>query len=484
MSAEKKPTAPVAKAGGTPAACTTEKCPLEDQIVLVELVEVFLEAGKEKTQPPNGRDQFINLDEKVEPATAHPEYGRSIQLKARVEWKAGDKNRSLTGKNVYWYIVPDAANRTGLTGAEKEGFAAAGGSAKNASTTDDKGWTPPVKFFLSLYGGDKFDVFVTEDPAYKGGKKAGSYIVWRKFWYHITEMKDGKGGKFDVSATITSAFEAGYKTAFMKFTEKTPRTEAVYVSYLANSTERATEDRKYFTADDLSPFKCHIMTVDYSETATQNKTVEDDAPTTTYTTANWEVLWKQGGGTHPWKVSAKCKPAGGSWADIPDGKFTLDILAGRPGFKKIKIDLGYITPAPTAAAPARIKLEIKVAGPGVALGWGGGSYHLYLCTGALRDIIVAADRDPTQKSDAVHEIGHALGLVNMPPAPAHAHDAWEDTAHASHCNKLPTECAMFWQSSTTRLTTFHFDSAGKTGCHDYLRRQDFSRSVMKDRWKD
>jgi hypothetical protein len=99
----------------------------------------------------------------------------------------------------------------------------------------------------------------------------------------------------------------------------------------------------------------------------------------------------------------------------------------------------------------------------------------------LRDLYIPTDRDPVQKSDSVHEIGHALGLVNLPPASAGAHNAWMDTVHGNHCIQPPTSCAMFWQSSTTRLTTFH---GTDTGCHDYLRKQDFNRAVMKNQWKD
>jgi hypothetical protein len=136
---------------------------------------------------------------------------------------------------------------------------------------------------------------------------------------------------------------------------------------------------------------------------------------------------------------------------------------------------------PSAGSPVDIDFRLKCTGPNVYLGWGGGRTHILLCTGALRDINAAADRDPMQSSDTVHEMGHALGLVNMPPSAAGAHNAWHDTVHANHCTKASNECAMFWQSSTTRATTFH--STGGVGCNEHLRTQDFSRSVMKPLWK-
>lgn len=466
------PSAPAERPAPTPSA--------SDKIKLVEIVEVWTEAGVEKTAAPAARRQYINLDEKLEAAKVHREYDRVVQLKARAEWVEGDKTKSLAGQSVYWYSTPGGSNKAGLTGANAEGFDSAGGAKKKKESLDAKGWTPIVKFTLSGYGGDEFKVSVTQDPGYTGGISAGPYTVWKKFWYHVTEMKDGAGGKFDLPAAVTSAFEAGYKTVFMEFVEKTPRTEATNVGNLPTAANRSDEAKKYFTTGSEAPFKCHIMTIDYAQTDNETKTVEDTVAGVTWKTPDWFFLWKFGGGTHPWKITAKYRPKDGSWTNIPDSALSASALATQPGFKQVNVDLSSISPAP--AVPIKIKLQVKTAGPGVALGWGGGSHHLFLCTGALRDSTVAADRDPTQKSDSVHEIGHALGLVNMPPAAAGAHNAWEDTGHSGHCKKLPTECAMFWQSSTTRLTTFHL--AGGKGCHDHLRTQDYSRSVMKDRWKD
>jgi hypothetical protein len=444
------------------------------KVKVVELVEVYTDGGAEKTAPLHGRKQYVNLDDKVDSGTAHPEYGRIIQCKARLAWVSGDA-KSLAGEKVYWYCKAGGGNKAGLTGNELEGYDAPGGAKQKMTTTDDKGWTPIVKFHLSLYGGDTFEICATEDAGYAGGRMSGPYAVWRRFWYQVTEMKDGAGGVFDLPVGVTSAFEAGYKTVFMEYEEKTPRNQADHKDNLPSGADRKTEAMKYFSADAHSPFKCHIMTIDYAQTDTELKDLEDTLTGLSWTAPSWLLLWKFGG-TLPWKVTAQYMPSGGSWMNIPHSCISVSTLSTQPGFKRIALDFSKLVPAP--ATPIKIKLQVKVAGPGVALGWGGGSHHLYLCTGALRDVNVGAGWDPMQRSDAVHEIGHALGLVNMPPAPAHAHDGWEDAAHSHHCNKPPTLCAMWWQSSTTRLTTFHSD------CHDYLRRQDFARSVMKNQWKD
>lgn len=478
-----------------------ELCRLE-KYKIVELIEVITHNGKEYSvqgpakkprKPPKTiqgnikrKDkgvykQYINLDDKVEKSKAHPEYGRCVRLKARIEWVDKKKKDSLAGKKVYWYSKADSGNKTGLTGNMKEGFDSTGGSLKKeVSTNDEKGWTPVVEFYLSQYGGDKFAVCATDDAAYKGGLKAETYEVWRKLWYQVTEMKDGKGGKFALSPTVTSALEAGYKSVFIVFEEKGARKSATYVGNPATDADLRKEAKKYFVKDSFCPFKCHIMTIDYGKQGSHVITVEDTMASKTWTDPDWKLLWRHGGGTFPWKVSAKDRLSSlfAPWVDIPDANLSVDTHPTQPGFKKVKISFSSVK------APLKIKLKLKVAGPSCCLGWGGGSHHIWLCSGMLRDIYTPGNRDLVQKSDCVHEIGHALGLVNMPPTKAHAHDAWEDTSSAKHCSKPPTNCAMYKHSSTTRLTTFHYDATNKNGCHDHLRRQDFSRSVMKNHWKD
>src|SRR5207302_929577 len=104
-----------------------QTCPNKDQdIQLVELVEVYKREGKWKQRVVDSRKQYINLDEKVDTAVDHPEFGRAVSLKARVEWVSGDKSRSLSGKQVFWYSKADAGNKSGLAKADQESFGSAG----------------------------------------------------------------------------------------------------------------------------------------------------------------------------------------------------------------------------------------------------------------------------------------------------------------------------------------------------------------------
>ncbi len=465
---------------------TTSKCKIMEQFVnLVELVEVYKHNGKwTQNNKPGARKQFINLDEKVDAANKHPEFGRTIWLKARLQWVSGDKTRSLAGKNIYWYSKAAKTNNKKLLKDQTAGFNTgrdfSTGEEKKSTTTNKDGWTDPVPFNMSLYGGDKFTIYATKDKSYKAGKKAGPYTVWRKFWFQVSEM-DHRSGKsrYTLPKAVTGSITRGYKKAKIEFSEKGPRGKIPHKGNTPTS-DIDKLGKTHFVRDDLIPFKCHLMTCDYGGQATTNKEVKDKLKSTRWKSPHSYLLWPHGG-SMPWKIEAKYK-SGKTWKDIPAANLKTYTNPNQPGFKKLKIDFTKGPAAPTAKAPVDIKLKLKCTESSfVPLGWGGGSPHILLCTGMLRDIIVPGDRNATQRSDAVHEIGHALGLVNMPPTKAGAHNAWHDTKHSHHCTQKPEKCAMYWQSSTTRLTTFH--SIGGQGCNEHLRTQDFSRSVMKSLWK-
>ena len=164
-----------------------------------------------------------------------------------------------------------------------------------------------------------------------------------------------------------------------------------------------------------------------------------------------------------------------TWHDIPDDKMRTIPDASRRGFKQIEIDFSAGPLVPSASLNVEIKLEIKKF-DGVVLGWGGGATTIFMCTGTQHDWFAAGDWDPVQRGVLVHEGGHALGLVNMTPSPANAHDAWAAPGNVHHCSKLPADCTMYFTATTAGVTTFHLD--GGVGCHDALRRQDYSRGQM------
>lgn len=557
-----------------PTTSSSEPCPETQRVRLVELVEVVTHSGTTTTRAPVSRDQFINLDDRVDAATAHPDYGRRIRLKARVEWVAGDRNRPLTGKTVYWYATAGGSNKAGLLGNERGGFTTVGSAAMRfSSNTGEDGWTPVVSFYLSRYGGDEFTISATDNSSYTGGRDAGPLTVWRKFWYQVTEMAAEDGSLLDLPAAVTTPFEAGYRAVYMRFLEEGTRARANHVANLPTGRNRNREAQPHLDENDHVPFKLHIMTIDLASRFGDH-TVSDTMTTATYESPNWLFLWLRGDEPRPWFVRARFRPAGDlvwhcgrrtpacpghgsrrhscsnssgtawhcgardcsgrhsskhhrcddgvwhctrtrpacpghsshshqcransgtswncgerncpahsrrgdtcsrAWQDIPDDKLSLVTRPGRRGFKKVAIDFSSGPVTPTSTLPVEFEVVVKKATQ-VALGWGGGSPSIYLCTGTLRDWFERSDWDDVQESDLVHEGGHALGMLNMTPSPGHAHDAWEDPDDDNHCVELPADCVMYKFSSTTRATTFHLD--GDTGCHDSLRRQDYSRGSM------
>lgn len=566
-----------------PAIMPASRCDAADRIIVVELVEVVAHGGSTTTRATAGRRQFINLDDRVDSGTAHPEFGRRITLKARVEWSSGDRSRPLAGHSVYWRITAAAGNKTGLPDEGRAGFDSAGSNTlRKSTTTDNQGWTPTVDVFLSAYSGDGFDVYATENSGHAGGLRAGPYQVWKKFWYQVTEMRDGTAtGIYDLPAAVTTALETGYRASFIELEEQGPRTRANHVSNLENHRDRRNVANPHFRNDSFCPFKAQITTIDWSGTAHHDEDVSD-----VMTAATWEsqyfLLWRHDSGARPWKRRAQyrlteglkwpCRrvgcprdhdrrgdrcwdlagrrwncgaqgcpgthhdptdvcsepgaifhcnrvtpPCGGHpgrsdvcptgtawncgelhcpgnhagstdvcggttrWTDIPDANLSEQAHPTQRGFKKVVVNFGSGPVYPSAMRRVEIRFRIRRAADSIALGWGGGCQQFFLCTGALRDINPSSDWNPMQSSDCVHELGHALGLVNMAPSARRAHDVWLDRSHANHCNKPPAGCTMFWQSSTTRATTFHMD--GGVGCADHLRRQDFSRSIMTSHWR-
>ena len=162
------------------------------------------------------------------------------------------------------------------------------------------------------------------------------------------------------------------------------------------------------------------------------------------------------------------------WQDIPDDRLSVVPAPSARGWKAIRVDFTHGPERVSGTNPVEIELVFRHCAF-VALGWGGGSSAIFLCMGTTLDSYTGTTADQRLSSILTHEGGHALGLVNMPPSPAHAHDAWE--THDNHCDRPPSECVMWYQITADSGTDFHLAGDG-TGCHDALRRQDYSRGSM------
>src|SRR5207248_1222958 len=80
---KKKAPPPPPKASDAPPGKTKEPCP---EITLSELKEIVKSGGSETPQAPAARRQYINLDDQVDAGNPHPEYGRVIRVKAKIQW--------------------------------------------------------------------------------------------------------------------------------------------------------------------------------------------------------------------------------------------------------------------------------------------------------------------------------------------------------------------------------------------------------------
>jgi len=238
-----------AKNADQPCSKTIEKCPLDD-FELIELIEV-IKQDKEKwvigpcpaavdkvvvTEGINRQDkdggnykQFINLNPSLEGAAmTHAEYGRKILFRARVRQKNGNTDKLAGHKVNFEFSRTDGPNRSDppgtatankvwkqgdLEGVQKEGFGSTNGAHTTSSTTDAKGWTAVVDFYLSQFAGDQFEISCKLDPSVQGAtssppkKTSAKYVVWRKFWYQMTYASG-------YSAKQPAKAESAYKELF------------------------------------------------------------------------------------------------------------------------------------------------------------------------------------------------------------------------------------------------------------------------------
>lgn len=409
-----------------------EKCPLK-KIKVVELVEVISHNGTEKDIPCNGRKQYVNLNHKIDPENPHPEYGRYVTLKARIEWEDPSVKDSLSGQPVYWYSSPKSGNDSSLKGSEKEGFDSEGGKAKTTEKTDDKGWTPKVKFFLSQCGGDEFDVYATVNPEYKDGLKAGTYTVWRKLWYEVDTMKKRGGGTLDMAYTkLPSCFTPAYVELELQGKDNTPDNK-----WNLQTSELHDFANKYFGAE-KSPHQAHEIAIDHqADKKEEKKTFLVTDPVSTVLENTYFVY----DGENGWLKSARYNDGSG-WKTL--AKDRISLVKSRTVLNKIKVDLTAGPVQPTARKPIEIEVEYVLSKE-----WSGdGSYkpHALIAMGYWYDTETEAEALKRTLGTMAHELGHLLGMV---PKSA---TTWVDTGTGYHCTD--TNCVMYSTNTSTRGNAF------------------------------
>ena len=464
--------------------------PVADELVFAEICEVVTNGKKTELRPPvDSREQYVNLDRQVEPDDLRPEHGRVVCLKARVAWKSG-KSAGLAGHEIRWDSIYTPALRNDLRDEDRHGFNTAGSDSSDTTvTTDADGWTPIVEYFLSTYGGEESILSATL-LATGTEKPAGTYTVWKKFWYQVTEMKHPPSAKFPLDPDVAAAFEKIYEGVSIRFEEKSPdsgRKQASYIPVIEAGSKDSVA-HPYFETDNLVPFKAHIMMADniYMGRAKENHVLEEIMTAPVWQSVSSFILREHWEDSKPWISFAEYRIVGRKkWRSLPrkrigmvhrtiqptdfDGRIPLAVR------HHVKIDFSKAVLKPR---PHR-KIEIRV----------GIRHHHYAgMAGNSQNAIIALGRFGLPQTKAwkdgladivAHEAGHALGLLNHVPAGPHDHDDWLDSG-TRHC--MVSGCTMSYFGRGAKANSFHTDSASKAGCGDYLRRQDFSRSSMAH-WK-
>lgn len=512
---------------------TKEDCP-KIEYELVELVEVVTQ-DKEKwvkgaamdatdttvitksvertaaTKDGANFKQYINLGKDFEGAgNRHPEYGREITCKARVKQKNGKTDKLAGVKVNFSHKRTDGPNRSGaevwsgadLTDNQKEGFGSGGGTATTSAQTDAKGWTAQVSFFLSLYGGDQFEISAALDPATPGAagaspvKTKAKYVVWRKFWYQMTSA-DGynppKPSKAEeayakVFAEMVKAAEKKFKkedmpvdlrdrTILKEYMLKTGGANKDVAAIGAHNKNEFTKEPIYKSEPDKHPLKAHLIICEY-----QCDPTTDNAGNPAYTGLGKFILTKNGQEiTLPQGSGGPivCKPAlragrnlvvTGEWSKklVPwhkEGDLTdanIDIDPDRASTLSVKIDLsrgGTGAPVPAPSKMVYVKLQVDTAKDFLGESFGKGQI---LCV--YRPAAAAGTQGSAEDyNDTVaHELGH---MWNQTPEPTKQPKSLKDhplqyVGHGgtgSHCRdaakySLKEGPAIASQNASTTIT--------------------------------
>lgn len=455
-----------------PPAKIVEPAKEEPKFKLVELVEVVQRAkfgavvgaaaaskhaDCPKVADRNEKDsdafkQFVNLDKDIDGhAQRHPEHERYIELRARIEWTAGDKSQALAGKKVHWAytLTPQSGAKrpAALDGEQNAGFGRANGSKTEISTTDKAGWTPIMKFYLSQYAGDRFSISAQADEQDAGKASgdtlsAGPYVVWRKFWYQMTHA-EGKviaapaqsvSAYTQVAADMLAADAVVYKKDAVADAKRT-----FYPQWMVAGGNDATDavvigghnrDGFYgkFNAEKNHPVKGHLILCDH-QWDPASKASEKQIVTMTARSQEVEFeldkKWNSGilkpalQGTlvayGKWKIDdpVGLDPAlykgdaikrGGNITDAD-----IKIEAGRSGLKHVTVVLPADCPDPKKY-PVIVELRLNYGK------WFAGESNVHQML-----IVYRPGKDKEFNQVVSHEFGHGFGQAPRPAAAAKLH---------------------------------------------------------------
>jgi hypothetical protein len=496
--------------------------------------EVITESVTRTDKDGSNFKQYINLKPDLEgQPKRHPEYGREIVLKARIKQKDG-KSDLLAGIKIKFSFKrtdgpdrsnpgapdPDVWSGTDLTGDQKEGFGSKNGTATVEAQTDGKGWTPPVSFFLSAYGGDRFEISAELAPGTTGAgpapkKTQAEYVVWRKFWYQMTyatgytppQPTKAEAAYKEVSAEMNKSNGKVFTKSDLPadLQDRTFLKEYMLATGGANSDVAAIgghnklEFAKMMTTETDHPLKANLIICEYQCDPSGTCTIGIH----TLKSNNQTVTVAQGSGgsiaSKPaLKAGAKLVVVG-EWAtvktpwtkggNITDANITID--SARTSTLSVKINLPKEAPAPTNAKPVYVKLQLETGEDFLGESFGKGQI---LCVYRPKAAAGTQGSEIDYNDTVAHEEGH---MWNQTPRPAKQPKSMKDhplqyVGHGgsgSHCRHGATVAAgaVNWQNKDEATPSpengdcimYHSFSAAcshmfcKT-CKPYLQLQDMS----------
>ena len=408
-----------------------------DKIRVAEVKEVVTASdGTENNEAVATRKQYINMPDE----NGHPEFGRSIRLRARAEWVSGEK-KSVAGQNVYWYFTPDGANRTGLPAGLQAGFEDAG-KPHFTSTTDADGWTAAVHFIPSQYGGDYFQVFATEDAGYNGGVSGGGYTVWRRLFYELDCMKRADGGTYSDRAD-TAGMETNLNAAFVDVVATGTDGEPDHVRLIGK--QDVGNWAKGIRDGSGAPRYYHLVLID--------TIAKDPAPAPrTFTCGAGVDKIVLPASTYLLQAGAWFRSAdftqGTQKGSIPEANLTMaetgDPSSGNDAFE-ITVDWTGIAVDSTKTVQVKLTFTNWVELSGVQVSTGPAT----IVGVRWRERSFRASPDKIGKSTLntmLHEPGHAMGLAPK-TLPDGANNANQYSKNGSHCKALANRCVMYEANS-------------------------------------
>lgn len=504
-----KPPKPSENGAGTCApGATVAECPLKKPH-LVELIEVVARsplgtvvgagAASAKLETKTTRTdkngaaykQYINLGKDLDGAALrHPEYGRPVELRARIE---GEGSLAGLTVNFRFELTAGPHRPAGITGGVQEGFGAAGGAATTSATTDGEGWTGVVPLHLSQYAGDQFKV--TAQLSDGGAEKTiGSYEVWRKFWYQITRADTHAVPAPAMSIDAYKAVCADMLAATeATFTKATAPASTFYPGWMvrtggadADESVIGGHNRDWFYTkfndEPAKPVKGHLIICQHQWDPFGTSDLVTDTVTTNPSHEITVDLKAWNAGLVKPALKGKLVESG-EWSrgaakgELSDADIVVEKARG--GLNRIKIKLPAGAPDPTTGGGVTVKLKLNYG-------------KFYAGESNKKHMLIVYRGEAANYHQVVsHEFGHGFGQTPRPgeeTAPLAAHTKQYDNAHGgsgSHCSTEATEVVDATMSSGKRWTNgtcimFHQVNPGGCKqlfcavCEPHLRLRDMS----------